>query len=377
MNLDGVLQEASIIDHNWLNEEVDHQAPDGSVFDFDAIKNPNNVKPELEIQWGGGAQQVDFNEPAGVVERNLPDDAASDAEDVIIFARDQMNRGRMGKELVSIIRQKFSQASIRMAANGLRELFGMEGIIGCFAVDGRGYKNCREALKAAQNSPYKRSIRYVIGCQCGDPQRLPVASKGGLMDNVAKVSSGNPMDDFLADTVSHRTGLVSHCRSTMLPILADDLDPSEVDSGMIDMLQVTQLPESETKQLRANIKSGKYGSNKAALQAIFRRAQAAKEAGIAGKYADAIDNTEFMMDQADNQIEFEQPPMADIEVDEQAGLMDVEPPDVLGQQEVDMAPLLEEEFAGTDVIDFNEIQEAPGSIDVDMGQSPDEEDITF
>ena len=366
MNLSNFFErDAAIVDHDWMAKGLtEPEGPDGSLFDFDAIKNPNNIGPELEVQWGGGDGAIEFSEPAGIVQRNLPDDAEDDANNVIIFARDQMNRGVMGRDLTNSIREKFSSEAIRKSSEGLREQFKLEGIVGCIAIDGRGYESCQEALKVAENSPNKRFIRYVIGCQCGDPQEIVADSQDGLMDSIVK-STGNAADDFLANTQKHAVKLVSHCRSTMLPIMGQDIDPSEVDSGLIDLVRVNDLPDGEVEKLEKDRHNDKYSSNKSVLQAAFRRAQALREASEEAPYVVPVDASDFRLHQADNEIEFTAEAMPDIDIDTvpapvEMGVTAAE----FETQEIDMSPLLAEEFEGTDVIDLDVLKAREGDLDV-------------
>jgi hypothetical protein len=151
----------------------------------------------------------------------------------------------------------------------------LEGIVGCIAVDGRGYKNCHEAMKVASNSPYKHFIKHVIGCQCGDPHSLPSSGIGGI---VGADNKGGSVDGFLASNDIHKTELVSHCRSTMMPILAfrGDLDPSETDQTLIEMMNMSGLPEEKYREFWDDKKNQKY-SNLQIIQAAFRWLNARNE----------------------------------------------------------------------------------------------------
>ena len=249
MDLTDVLKEASIIDHSWYKQGLIH--PGDPTFDpaEKGIRKRNNIKPQLEVEWGMAGPNIDIDKPAGKVQRNIPPEALAGARDVIIFARDQMNRGRMGKALVAALKTKFDAKTLKAASHDLRKQFALEGIVGCIAVDGRGYRSCQDALKAASNSPYKRFIHFVIGCQCGDPHNIPTGANTTL-GPIAK-SSGNPVDDFLASDAPKKTAMVSHCRSTMMPILSwrGDLDPSMTDQTLIDLQNMSGLSEGQYNSL--------------------------------------------------------------------------------------------------------------------------------
>lgn len=361
MDLTDMLKEASIIDLSWQTEGLIQ--PGKLTFDpkAEGIRKRNNTKPELEVEWGNAGPTVDLNEPAGEVVRNIPQEDLAGAKDVIVFARDQMNRGKMGKALTAALKAKFDPNTLKQAAGELRKLFALEGIIGCIAVDGRGYPSCQDALKTASNSPYKRFIQYIIGCECGDPHCIPTGQNTAI-GPIAN-SSGNSIDDFMASEAPQKTVLVSHCRSTMLPILSwrGDLDQSMTDQTLIDLGNMSGLPESQYSQLWGDNKNEKFSSNLARLQNAFRKLNAHKEKLAEAKYAGRVDNSEFVMDKADNEIEFGATPMADLDVD---------PVDPGLQQEVEpVEPFPSTTFDGPPTL-FSEISELELAGEPDLSQIP-------
>jgi hypothetical protein len=360
-----------IVDLDWLANPEN--------MDFAGHANPNNIRPELAVQWGiGGGVDFSLDDSLGVVERNLPEDAGQETRKVIIFARDLMNQGYMGRDLTRALRAQFPQEALLAAQDGLREQFKLEGIVGCIAIDGRGYKDCRQALASAQNSPFKGFIRYVIGCECGDHQMLPRRSSGGLMDEVVE-SSGNPTDDFLAGEDKHETRMTAHCRSTMLPIMGQDIDPSEVDSGMIDLMRVTGLPEDEVKSLRKKSKT-----QKAFVQAAFRQMQANKEREQDSKYTGETRASDHIVRRSEMEVEVApevkreavsvnaQPDrgfeveltgtgqdMSDVmPVNEASDQLQVEIGEEFKAQEVDPSTFVEKEFEGSDEVELDEPRKA-------------------
>jgi len=411
MNLDDVLKDP-IVDHSWWEEGLIQ--PGEPTFDPEKAElGINNLKPEIALEWGRTGPDFDIDEPAGYVERNIPEEDMGDAS-VIMFARDQMNRGRMGSDLVRALRTRFDQASLKRAAKGLREQLSLEGIVGCTVLDARGYKDCRQALEATKNSPYKHFIKHVMGCECGSPHAIPA---DGVFD-MAQLSdgTGNPMDDFLAMEQPKPTEMVSHCRSTMLPILsgAGDIDESEMDETLTEMMNVTQLPEDEVKSLRKDRHNNKYASNLKMLQAAFRSAQRTREIVAAEPYKGSVDVSEHVMDVKDQPIELEpiaaspidldlvdpkkqpvveiesslQPslevekltgeigdvdlkeaaePMAALDIDERPGETEIE---LVSQSPVDveLGQFLEPEFVGTDNLELDDPKSPPGELDIDMRQ---------
>lgn len=294
-------KKASIQDLRWLETGIVQPGHPQFTPTGEVGKKDNNIKPALEIEWGyGGIAPLFIDPSSGVVLRNLPAEAQADAGPVIFFARDLMNRGVMGKQLVSSLRKKFTAADLFAAKEGLREQFALEGIVGCIAVDGRGYKSCQAALAASSHSPFKRFIRHVIGCSCGTPYQLP-SNETRLKIAEAK---GNGVDEFLASG-DHTGGLmVAHCQSTMLPIMAKgDLDQSEMDQTLIDLMNVSDLPESVTSKIRESKES-----NLKKVQTAFRQLISLRDRHEADKYSGKVDTAGFVVDTEERPIELVNPP---------------------------------------------------------------------
>lgn len=308
---DAAIEDHSLIDHSWM-QNSGLAREDDPILNVESMKNPNNIKPELEVEWGLGAGDGDIgmDEPAGVVTRNIPEENLGDASAVILFARDMMNRGYRGRQVAASLKKKYPPALLKKASTGLRNLFALEGIVGRVLVDARGYKSCQAAIKATANSPFKGFIKYVYGCNCGDPHVLPM-NDGGILGSI-QASSGNGMDDFLGSGATATSKMVAHCHSTMMPIIAarGDLDKSDLDGTMVELMNLTPVPQGVISKIMAM-----PISNLAKARAAFRWLDKQVDAAEDRKYADAVDNSEFIVQQADNEIDIFDGPEAGIEVD--------------------------------------------------------------
>jgi hypothetical protein len=359
----------SIIDHSWWTEGLKEEGK--PTFDpvAEGIKKRNNIKPALAIEFGNAGPNIDPNEPAGVVQRNVPKDALSGTTGVIMFARDQMNRGKMGKSLVSALKNRFDAQTLAASADGLKQQLSLQGIVGCIAVDGRGYKSCKDAIRAASHSPYARHIKRVIGCCCGDAQMLPIA-EGRFLTEQDLSAVGNPIDAFMQKDVVASTQLVAHCRSTLLPILAaiGDLDNNEMNSLIIDLGNLSGLPQT----ISAQIKSGKFASNLSAIRAAFMWLDAQKTKAEDSKYAEKVDSAQFIVDNPGQEVVLGAEAVGDID---DLALMNVDQDVVLDTaslgslEDVAMEQFREEEFEGGDVVDIVEPVVVPPPLDVQMSPS--------
>lgn len=363
---DAAVEDHSLVDHSWVETGLSRK--DGPILDIESMKNPNNVKPQLEVEWGLGGGDIDLDEPAGIVQRNIPEDD-NDANSVILFARDMMNRGARGRQVAAALRGKYPQPLLAKAQKGLRAMFALEGLVGRIMVDARGYRNCQAAVKSASLSPYKRFIKYVYGCSCGDPHTIPIREHG-VIGSVA-AGTGNATDDFFASDHSASVS-VPHCRSTMMPILSSrgDLDPSLMDGTLVEMMNLTPLPESVADQIRA-MKCSDMAKIRAAFRWIDKQADSAEDA----KYAGRVDASEFQLRRADNEIDLSGLPLAELPVDEKPGDIELDELFDAPQIDVDLVQFQEPEFEGSDEVTLDPTKSAPADLAVEMVHGINEQDI--
>lgn len=416
MNISSMLDEnaprkggkkASLQDLRWLDSGLNQ--PGNPSFDptGEIGTQDNDVKPALQMEWGyGGISPLFVDQSPGAAKRTVPDETKEDTGPVILFARDQMNRGVAGKRLVAALKRKFNAELLLAAKGGLRNQFSMEGIAGCIAVDSRGYKSCKDALRAASASPFKRFIKHIIGCNCGTPHRLP----GRFAGEAVVESSGNAIDDFVNQESGHKVVSVDHCQSTMLPILAGrgDLDQSEMDQTLIDLMNVTELPVGMVAEVRKA-----KASNLKRVQMAFRKLISLRDRKDAQKYQGKADTAGFVVDTVDRPVDLIDIPHAEeVMVDlnrrnnsimklDSAEQMDIEPgedgftaelqissevptlkslnvdaspagvraeADKLSDQEVEMETFRESEFEDVPELDATARDVMPEEVEVDLRQ---------
>lgn len=277
---------AAAVDLKWIESEDTLDA------EKEGIRNPNNVKGELEIQWNGkGIEPLYKDEEfAGEVKRNLADDQKNIAKKdrVIKFARQAMNSGLMGKKLASALKRSFTIEDLKFARAELEDQLSLDGIVGTIMIDARGYRNCSEALKVASNSPYKGHIKCVLGCRCGD--LIHLASK---VSSVASVpSTGNSSDSFLATTETPVSRIACHCPSTKMRVIkaGEDLSNETMDQGIIDALSMAHrvgANESEIKKVSC------CASRKIKVASAFRLLDSVGDKKLAEKYSGTVDSSQY------------------------------------------------------------------------------------
>jgi hypothetical protein len=301
MNLGAILKEGSVVDHSWMEEGL--VAPN---FDPSGHNRNNDIKPELELEFGLSDVAPLFDETnSGEVKRNIPEDALGDMGPVVIFARGMMNAGASAKTVDQAIRAKFAKVQISKEVKALLRMFKLDGVVGRFVLDGRVPGGCVAAVKQAANSPFKKFIRHVIGCQCGDPQMIHSNKVGMKMVE----SSGNAMDDFFNDNQKHASVLVPHCRKVGLPLLAsmDDLDEEWLSDTLIDIGNIAGAEDV--------VKSAKVaGSPAVKAREVFRAIDRVAAEGEAKKYAGRVETSSFVVEMAENEVELSGVAMPDIEI---------------------------------------------------------------
>ena len=99
----------------------------------------------------------------------------------------------------------------------------------------------------------------------------------------------NAVDDFIASMgQADSAPLVAHCKETMLPVIArGDLDDSQMDPTMIDVMNVVQLPAGYREKLESDRHNGKY-SALGMIQAADRR-RAASMAAVSSRSRSSLD----------------------------------------------------------------------------------------
>lgn len=361
MDLSNVLKESSIVDHTWWTEGLSQEGGNFNPSNPEDDDADNNIKNELEIEWGYGDASPDYDESLDKVERNIPEE--NDTNKVIFFSRDMMNQGYPSHQIDKTLKQKFPQETLRKAKDQLKELFDLDGIIGRIAIDSRGYKNCREAMKRANNSPYKNYIRFVIGCNCGEPYMITTKNK--QQDTV--VNTDNAMDDFFAnDGNINNTKEIPCCPSVRLPLYSssglDVVDDYWVNDMMKSLVDTTGLPSGIVERI-----NNKEKGNMRKIQKAFKFLDKQQKEKENKQYRNKVDNSQYQLQEADIEIcpDDVSKSIQDLDFNEEKREISLEPErnDV---SEVDVNPYNDEDMN-------EEFPKELEEIEIDPSDEPDEE----
>lgn len=371
MNL-GKLLEGGIQDLSWLSE--------GKNYDPSGHSKSNDIKPELEFQWGAETNMHgEYKENIETVEddANLVSDTPREVKDgesdnIEMMARKQIASGKSGAEVLSALNGKFGKESVLANKKVLASAFANDGISGCIAVDCAGFKTAKEAFENAKKSPHKRFLAYVINYN-GDIEQK---------EKLAHGFSGGGIDDLLGDTV-RKVASVPYCKELGMPILStkDELSDEFIDDTLIDLMTLSSITEEEVNE----IKSSRM-SNLKKVREAFRLANR-KAVPEKRKYSNELPFEDFV-EKPKYEIEVPEAPMANLEgVDAEIEPVDeIELSDAfMGQeilkqtpvsddldfygdfesQEVEPQTFIEDEFVGCDILDLDETPERDEELEVD------------
>ena len=362
MDLRDILIDSSLNNLEWLGKPETFDPETGMTQDLD-------IKDELEVEWGTTGD-IGAPEKAPVCVKKS---CAFNMEDVVLATRVLLMSGRMGRSLVAALRKKFGDDRLRKAVRVVRAALANEGITGCIAVDPKGFSDCGDALKVAQDSPYSRMLKFVLMKErCAGCVFL-----GKIQKKELEASSPNDVaiDDFFAQTEGDIESR-PFCMRLNRPILSgqQDFDESEMDDTLIDLMTLGELTEDEVDSVKALKKSAYQKVRAAFLHVHNKHRQAERE-----KYADKVDASKFIVKQ-DMVVEvdaaLEKPrdvrvsvvapvptsvvqhpaaaPDIDIDLDTDECPTGIE---VIAEQkdiEVDASTFVEQEFEGTDVVALDE-----------------------
>jgi hypothetical protein len=389
MNLDKILTGA-IQDLTWLD--------DGVTFNPEGHDEPNDIKPELEFELGYGDIDPKYSEiKYDEVERNIP------SNEVVKFASMCLNRGIMGQDLVVELKGNFDTQTLRDSAEGLKEVLKGEGIVGCVAVDATYFDSCQEALRYSSQSPFKRYVKYIIGCDCGT---CDIADGRKSVDKELKASDNSVDSFFNADDLNHEVSTNPYCKTTMMPVINayGDLQEEDMDGTMIDLMNITEVTDDEDdskKEAHIRVSSAfkkAYESRKATNVSYSEKIDASEyavdqdsslenfnvdreikresvdvgfDSGVDGVSVDKEAKVEASLDvdpkASDMDFDIGSSVFGSIDIDERQGDLDMEIAEQTASiSDIDISEYRPEGFDGIDIVSLDENVEKESDLDIDM-----------
>jgi hypothetical protein len=210
MDLNELLGETGLADLSWLEDPETYVPKDKDI----------NKKDDLAIEWGIGSG-IDIGtqpEPTTIQDEM---DVHSD-EQVTRYARNLMTQGVMPKQIVHSLIEKFGKNMISESIPALKALFANAGVIGCVAVDSKDCHSCKDIMKVASKSPFKRHIKFAF------------------------MNEGCADCAFLGKDANR-----PFCASLSLPVITkqDDISKKQAKSILAELVSMDELTEEEAEQI--------------------------------------------------------------------------------------------------------------------------------
>lgn len=353
-------EDKSLNDLSWWNDGLDEIGQ--KTIDISEVKNPNNIKPELLYQWRGGPD-FDFDDTSAGDVKRIPRKDEKNPKSVIHFARDMMNRGYRFSKVASALKERFANADLVAARDGLKKLAAGDGIIGRFVLDARGYDSCKQAYASLKNSPWKRFVKYVAGCRCGDHEHFSEDSGNSMRVASGKVES---VDDCFVKAEDAKK--VERCASTHLKVAFTGpegwSDPSEVDQNLLILSEMGYLPKEKANEIMSSGKSGV-----AKLCEAFRYIDNVMDENENTKYKTGVSPEEWKVEVQSPDIETKAVEGVELSFD------DAQLPGYEGADEIEIGDV---EKSYDDAVDMDEAEEEinvgePAGNDVEFNAVPEGE----
>lgn len=257
MNLKRMLRDASLTNLQWLLK--------GDT--FNPADKDNDKKDDLEFQWGYG--DIDPNYSSSTLIKVYDDEVneGTQTRPVMDYAQELIMQGLMGYELLQALRKKFGKPVLRTAKVEVRKAVEVSGVLGClaFQCDG-GKKSTKQLTSSMKNSPFKRFMSYVMGCDAC--QKCRYLSSSCRSDSVMGNGADNSIDSFLDGEQDMVTAVKRfYCQKHMRPILGgeQDLSDEDMDSTLVDLETLGMIEEKTACKIRK-----RSGSNLSKLRSAFR-----------------------------------------------------------------------------------------------------------
>lgn len=169
---------------------------------------------------------------------------------ILKYISQLQNQGYSCKYIYDRLLENFHSSEINKYIEDIRELFGMEGLIGTVVIDARNFDSCKEAYDCAKQSPYKSYIQGIIGCTCGKCNKIKVDSTYETVGN----------DFFASEKVTDK--YISLCNETNYRQLnsVDEIENNKF-SNILKQLKIAgtdDLSGIETDDLMGNVKKAFY-----------------------------------------------------------------------------------------------------------------------
>lgn len=220
---------------------------DAESFDIDKNqRNPHECKDELALQWGndGFVIQTDDNNVAVMRESRK----ASVQNAFVMQARSMLNAGVAANDIRAYFAKHQKPEQVKACSTEIERQLKLAGSVGRFVLDARGYRDCSEALRFASKNPFRKYMKYMIGCTCGNHTKMKKITA------TAFTSTGDPIQDMLENNQQLDSEEVDVCPRTGFQLMSGegDIDASWAGDTMIDVMNACDLNQDSGKKFTAS-----------------------------------------------------------------------------------------------------------------------------
>jgi len=221
---------------------------DAETFDVEGnARNPHECKDELTMQWGEDGYIIETNDNNIPVIRQSSRKESIQAS-IILQTRSMMNAGIKTASIRNFLAKHQKPELIKACSSEIDRQLRLEGCVGRFVLDARGYKNCAEALKFASKNPFRKYMNFVIGCTCDNHIKSKTYKAGSM------ISTGDPIGDYMNNNQTSSETITETCPKTGMQVLSGqgDIDSQWAGNTMIDVMNACDLDKDTTKGFTAS-----------------------------------------------------------------------------------------------------------------------------
>jgi len=238
-------------DFAWWLDGLTHREDGGNYDVKKNERNPHECKDELDMQWGEGGFVIteDNNVPAT---KKFLDHKVATQTIIVAQVRSMMNAGAKESVIRDFLASTQKPEIIKACGQEIDRQLKLTGSVGRFVLDARGYKNCDAAMKFASKNPFKKYMKFVIGCNCGTHVTTQKSKTGSY---TASESSGDAITDFLGEDSDHdKNETYQACPTTGFQVMSGqgDIDEDWAGNTMIDVMNAAVLDKEQGKSFTAS-----------------------------------------------------------------------------------------------------------------------------
>lgn len=340
MNLSDIMKDLSLTNLTWLSEPETYIPKSKDI----------NKKDDLAIQW---SSDWNFDDKVVMPVTTIQDEMTlrgNVLDQIINSASILMHEGLSEKEVVKQLLTHFIPEDIMKAKEPLEKLFSNQGMIGFFVIDLKNIQAKEDIYKAWKRSKYSKVAKYVM-MSASDLENSTDISVIKTRVNLNEVAS---IDNFLNEPeAQYKTDIIHNLFELPVIFSFEDLDESEYEDTLVDLINLSCISEDEAKELKAK---GYKGASE-----LFNLLKSRENVKIVAEDK----SSEYKISVADNEIEFiKEADNKSLDVNPYVADGELELAEEKKDIEVDPYIVPESEFKGCDEFELNKKAEEQKELEI-------------